>query len=347
MRATVIHGPNDIRIEEVPDPVVRRPTDAVVRVVNACICGSDLWAYRGVAARVPGQRIGHEFLGVVEAVGAEVTGFTPGDFVLAPFVWSDGTCEFCREGLHTSCPEGGFWGQVGSDGGQGEAVRVPFADGTLVRLPREAAGEEKLLPGLLALSDVMSTGHHAAVSARVRPGATVAVVGDGAVGLCGVLAAHRLGAGRIIALGRHERRTAIARDFGATDVVAERGEAAVEAVRELTGGLGAHAVLEAVGTEESMRTAVSIARDGGTVGYVGVPHGGSAGVDISQMFDRNVSLAGGVAPARAYIPELLPDVLSGAIDPGAVFDRTVDLDGVPDGYRAMDERSALKVRIAF
>ncbi|MFD7448786.1 zinc-dependent alcohol dehydrogenase family protein [Kitasatospora sp. NPDC059827] len=347
MRATVIHGPNDIRIEEVPDPVVRRPTDAVVRVVNACICGSDLWAYRGVAARVPGQRIGHEFLGVVEAVGPEVTGFAPGDFVLAPFVWSDGTCEFCREGLHTSCPEGGFWGSVGSDGGQGEAVRVPFADGTLVKLPKEAAGEEKLLPGLLALSDVMSTGHHAAVSARVRPGATVAVVGDGAVGLCGVLAAHRLGAGRIIALGRHERRTAIARDFGATDVVAERGEAAVEAVRELTGGLGAHAVLEAVGTEESMRTALSITRDGGTVGYVGVPHGGSAGVDISQMFDRNVSLAGGVAPARAYIPELLPDVLSGAIDPGAVFDRTVDLDGVPDGYRAMDDRTALKVRIAF
>ncbi|MFD9689468.1 zinc-dependent alcohol dehydrogenase family protein [Kitasatospora sp. NPDC059146] len=347
MRATVIHGPNDIRIEEVPDPVVRRPTDAVVRVVNACICGSDLWAYRGVAARVPGQRIGHEFLGVVEAVGPEVTGFAPGDFVLAPFVWSDGTCGFCREGLHTSCPEGGFWGSVGSDGGQGEAVRVPFADGTLVKLPKEAAGEEKLLPGLLALSDVMSTGHHAAVSARVRPGATVAVVGDGAVGLCGVLAAHRLGAGRIIALGRHERRTAIARDFGATDVVAERGEAAVEAVRELTGGLGAHAVLEAVGTEESMRTALSITRDGGTVGYVGVPHGGSAGVDISQMFDRNVSLAGGVAPARAYIPELLPDVLSGAIDPGAVFDRTVDLDGVPDGYRAMDDRTALKVRIAF
>ncbi|MFF2079156.1 zinc-dependent alcohol dehydrogenase family protein [Kitasatospora sp. NPDC058162] len=347
MRATVIHGPNDIRIEEVPDPVLRRPTDAVVRVVNACICGSDLWAYRGVASRVAGQRIGHEFLGIVEEVGAEVTGFRPGDFVLAPFVWSDGTCEFCREGLHTSCPEGGIWGQVGSDGGQGEAVRVPFADGTLVGLPREAAGEEKLLPGLLALSDVMSTGHHAAVSAGVRPGATVAVVGDGAVGLCGVLAAHRLGAGRIIALGRHERRTAIARDFGATDVVAERGEAAVEAVRELTGGLGAHAVLEAVGTAESLRTAVSIARDGGAVGYVGVPHGGSAGVDISQMFDRNVTLAGGVAPARAYIPELLPDVLSGAIDPGAVFDRTVDLDGVPDGYRAMHERTALKVRIAL
>ncbi|MFE6826262.1 zinc-dependent alcohol dehydrogenase family protein [Streptomyces sp. NPDC057690] len=347
MRATVIHGPHDIRIEEAPDPVVRQPTDAVVRVVSACICGSDLWAYRGVASRTAGQRIGHEFLGMVEAVGSEVRDLRPGDFVVAPFVWSDGTCDYCREGLQTSCPQGGFWGEVGSDGGQGEAVRVPFADGTLVKLPKETADEEKLLPGLLALSDVMSTGHHAAVAARVRPGATVAVVGDGAVGLCGVLAAQRLGAGRIIALGRHEQRTAIARTFGATDVVAERGEAAIEAVKDLTRGQGAHAVLEAVGTEESMRTAISIARDGGAVGYVGVPHGGSAGVDISQMFDRNVTLAGGVAPARAYIPELLPDVLSGAINPGLVFDRTVDLDGVPDGYRAMDDRTALKIRIAF
>ncbi|MDH6129441.1 zinc-dependent alcohol dehydrogenase family protein [Kitasatospora sp. GP82] len=347
MRATVIHGPNDIRIEEVPDPRVQRPTDAVVRVVNACICGSDLWAYRGVAAREAGQRIGHEFVGIVEEVGSEVSGFKPGDFVVAPFVWSDGSCDFCREGLHTSCPEGGFWGQVGSDGGQGEAVRVPYADGTLVQLPKDAASDERLLPGLLALSDVMSTGHHAAVSAGVRPGATVAVVGDGAVGLCGVLAAHRLGAARVIALGRHQVRTDIARKFGATDVVAERGEAAIEAVKELTGGQGAHAVLEAVGTEESMRTAISVARDGGAVGYVGVPHGGSAGVDIGQMFGRNVSLNGGVAPARAYIPELLPDVLSGAIDPGLVFDRTVDLAGVPDGYRAMDERTALKVRIGF
>ncbi|WP_033220321.1 zinc-dependent alcohol dehydrogenase family protein [Kitasatospora phosalacinea] len=347
MRATVIHGPQDIRIEEVPDPRIERPGDAVVRVLNACICGSDLWAYRGVAKRQAGQRIGHEFLGFVEEVGAEVRGFAVGDLVVAPFVWSDGVCEYCREGLQTSCPHGGFWGTPGSDGGQGEAVRVPFADGTLVKLPKEAAGDEKLLPGLLALSDVMSTGHHAAVSAGVRPGATVAVVGDGAVGLCGVLAAHRLGAGRIIALGRHEGRTAIARSFGATDVVPERGEAAIEAVRELTGGQGAHAVLEAVGTEESMRTAISIARDGGAVGYVGVPHGGSAGVDIGQMFNRNVQLRGGVAPARAYIPELLADVLSGAIDPGAVFDRTVGLDEVPEGYRAMDERTALKVRIAF
>ncbi|MFF4652271.1 zinc-dependent alcohol dehydrogenase family protein [Streptomyces sp. NPDC001380] len=347
MRATVIHGPHDIRVEEVPDAAVRQPTDAVVRVVLACICGSDLWAYRGVAARRPGQRIGHEFLGVVEEVGSEVAGVRPGDLVVAPFVWSDGVCDFCREGLQTSCLHGGFWGEPGSDGGQGEAVRVPFADGTLVGLPAEALGDDRLLTALLALSDVMSTGHHAALAAGVRPGSTVAVVGDGAVGLCGVLAARRLGAERIIAMGRHKTRTDIARDFGATDVVAERGEEAVAAVRELTGGQGAHAVLEAVGTEDSMRTAVSITRDGGFVGYVGVPHGGSAGIDIGQMFNRNVGLRGGVAPARAYIPELLEDVLSGRIDPSPVFDRTVGLDGVPDGYRAMDDRSALKVRVTF
>jgi len=347
MRATLIQGPHDIRVEEVPDPVVREPGDAVVRTVLACICGSDLWAYRGVAARQPGQRIGHEFLGVVESVGPEVRGFKAGDLVVAPFVWSDGVCAFCREGLQTSCPHGGFWGSVGSDGGQGEAVRVPFADGTLVQLPKDAAADPRLLTALLALSDVMSTGHHAALAAGVRPGSTVAVVGDGAVGLCGVLAARRLGAERIIALGRHPDRTAIARTFGATDIVAVRGEEAVAAVRELTGGVGAHAVLEAVGTEESMRTAISVARDGGAVGYVGVPHGGSAGVDISQMFNRNVALRGGVAPARAYIPELLADVLAGVIDPSPVFDATVDLDGVPGGYKAMDERTALKVKIAF
>jgi hypothetical protein len=347
MRATVIHGPNDIRIEDVPDAAMRTPTDAVVRVVLSCVCGSDLWAYRGIAKRQAGQRIGHEFLGVVEQTGAEVSSVRPGDLVVAPFVWSDGVCDFCREGLHTSCPHGGFWGQPGSDGGQGEAVRVPFADGTLVKLPAGAAGDDRLLTAILALSDVMATGHHAAVSARVRPGATVAVVGDGAVGLCGVLAARRLGAEQIIMLGRHRARTDIACAFGATEVVAERGEAAVAAVRELTKGQGAHAVLEAVGTEESMRTAISVTRDGGAVGFVGVPHGGSAGVDIGQMFGRNVSLNGGVAPARAYIPELLADVLAGTLDPSPVFDQTVPLDEVPDGYRAMDERTALKVRISF
>ncbi|MER5886325.1 zinc-dependent alcohol dehydrogenase family protein [Streptomyces sp. NPDC001941] len=343
MRATTIHAPFDMRVEDVPDPVVRQPTDAVVRVLRACICGSDLWAYRGESARKPGQRIGHEFLGIVEEAGQDVSGFAPGDLVVAPFVWSDGTCDFCGEGLQTSCPQGGFWGTPGSDGGQGEAVRVPFADGTLVKLPAEAAGDDRLLAALLALSDVMGTGHHAALGAGVTKGSTVAVVGDGAVGLCGVLAARRLGAERIIALGRHQARTDIARTFGATDVVAERGEAAVAAVRELTGGQGAHAVIEAVGTEQSMRTAVEITRDGGSIGYVGVPHGSGTGLDLGVMFDRNIALRGGVAPVRAYIPELLPDVLDGTIDPSPVFDMTVDIEGVPGGYKAMDDRSALKV----
>ncbi|MEU8620881.1 zinc-dependent alcohol dehydrogenase family protein [Streptomyces sp. NPDC048623] len=345
MRATTIHAPFDMRVADVPDPVIKQSTDVVVRVVRACICGSDLWAYRGESARQPGQRIGHEFLGLVEEVGADVRDFRTGDLVVAPFVWSDGSCEYCAEGLHTSCPNGGFWGSVGSDGGQGEAVRVPYADGTLVKLPAEAASDDHLLTALLALSDVMGTGHHAALGAGVRKGGTVAVVGDGAVGLCGVLAAKRLGAERIIALGRHTARTDIARTFGATDVVAERGEAAEAAVRELTGGQGAHAVIEAVGTEQSMRTAVNITRDGGSIGYVGVPHGSGTGLDLSVMFDRNIALRGGVAPVRAYIPELLPDVLDGTIDPSPVFDLTVDLDGVPGGYRAMDERTALKVLV--
>ncbi|MFF3309784.1 zinc-dependent alcohol dehydrogenase family protein [Streptomyces sp. NPDC002952] len=346
MRATTIHAPYNMRVEDVPDPVAQLPTDAVVRVLRSCICGSDLWAYRGEAARKPGQRIGHEFLGVVEETGSEVTGVRRGDLVVAPFMWSDGVCDHCREGLTTSCEHGGFWGSVGYDGGQGEAVRVPFADGTLVRLPKEAASDERLLSALLTLSDVMGTGHHAALGAGVRPGATVAVVGDGAVGLCAVLAARRLGAERIIALGRHEVRTDIARRFGATDVVAERGEAAVTAVRELTRGQGAHCVVEAVGTEQSMSTAVNITRDGGAVGFVGVPHGSGTGLDLSVMFDRNIALRGGVAPVRAYIPELLPDVLDGTIDPSPVFDRTVGLEDVPEGYRSMDERTALKVMIA-
>ncbi|MEV7296493.1 zinc-dependent alcohol dehydrogenase family protein [Streptomyces microflavus] len=345
MRATVIHAPHDIRVEEVPDPAIRQPTDAVVRVLRACICGSDLWAYRGESARQPGQRIGHEFLGVVEETGAGVGGFAVGDLVVAPFVWSDGTCAYCAEGLTTSCPEGGFWGSVGSDGGQGEAVRVPYADGTLVKLPAAAASDDRLLTALLALSDVLGTGHHAALGAGVTKGSTVAVVGDGAVGLCGVLAARRLGAERIIELGRHSARTDIARRFGATDVVAERGEAALAAVRELTRGEGAHSVIEAVGTEQSMRTALDIVRDGGAIGYVGVPHGSASGVDLGVMFDRNIALRGGVAPVRTYIPELLPDVLDGTIDPSPVFDLSIGLDEVPAGYRAMDGRTALKVLI--
>lgn len=347
MRATVIHAPHDVRVEEVPDPRIQRPGDAVVRVVRACVCGSDLWAHRGESAREPGQRIGHEFLGVVEETGAEVSGLRAGDLVVAPFMWSDGVCDYCAEGLTTSCVDGGFWGSVGSDGGQGEAVRVPYADTTLVKLPAAALSDDRLLTALLALSDVMGTGHHAAVGAGVRPGATVAVVGDGAVGLCGVLAAKRLGAERIIALGRHQARTDIARAFGATDVVAARGEEAVAAVRELTGGQGAHAVIEAVGTEQSMRTAVGVTRDGGAIGFVGVPHGSGTGLDLGRMFDRNLALRGGVAPVRAYLPELLPDVLDGSIDPSPVFDLSVDLDGVPGGYAAMDDRTALKVLVRF
>ncbi|MEU8894034.1 zinc-dependent alcohol dehydrogenase family protein [Streptomyces sp. NPDC048442] len=345
MRATVIHAPHDIRVEEVPDPIVQLPTDVVVRVLRACICGSDLWAYRGESARKPGQRIGHEFLGIVEEAGAEVRAFRTGDLVVAPFVWSDGTCDYCTEGLTTSCPQGGFWGSVGSDGGQGEAVRVPLADGTLVKLPADAASDDRLLAALASLADVMGTGHHAAVGAGARPGGTVAVVGDGAVGLCGVLAAKRLGADRIIAMGRHRSRTDLARTFGATDVVASRGDEAVAAVQELTGGQGAHSVIEAVGTEQSMHTAVSITRDGGAIGYVGVPHGSATGLDLGVMFGRNIALRGGVAPVRTYLPELLVDVLNGTIDPSPVFDLTVGLDGVPDGYKAMDTRTALKVLI--
>ena len=331
-----------------PDPRIEHPGDAVVRVLRACICGSDLWAYRGESPREAGQRIGHEFLGVVEEAGAGVAGFRAGDLVVAPFVWSDGACDYCAEGLPTSCPARRLLGLGGlrRRPGRGRAGAVRRRDAGR-SCPTTPPRDDRLLSALLTLSDVLGTGHHAAVGAGVRPGATVAVVGDGAVGLCGVLAAHRLGAERIIALGRHRARTDLARTFGATDVVAERGEAAVEAVRELTGGQGAHAVIEAVGTEESMRTALHITRDGGAIGYVGVPHGSGTGLDLGVMFDRNVALRGGVAPVRTYIPELLPDILSGTIDPSPVFDLAVGLDGVPDGYRAMDERTALKVLVTF
>jgi threonine dehydrogenase-like Zn-dependent dehydrogenase len=340
MRATLMYGAGDVRVEDVPDATIREPTDALLRITRACICGSDLWPYKKKDSADDGDRMGHEFIGVVEDVGAEVSTVARGDVVVAPFVYSDGTCDFCQEGLHTSCRHGGFWG-AGTDGGQGEAVRVPQADGTLVKL--DVPEDDALMPSLLTLSDVFATGHHAAVSAGVKDGHTVAVVGDGAVGLCGVLAARRLGAEQIILLGRHTDRTDLGRDFGATDVVAERGKEAVQRVRELTGGDGVHAVLECVGLGDSMRTAISIARPGATVGRVGVPQDGD--IPGGNSFRRNVRIAGGIAPARAYIEELLPDVLEGRLDPGRVFDRTVDLGGVPDGYRAMNDREALKVLI--
>ena len=309
---------------------------------HACICGSDLWPYKTLEHSEAGRRMGHEAIGVVEAVGAEVRTLKAGDVVVMPFAYSDGTCAFCREGLHTSCVHGGFFGIGEADGAQAEALRVPQADGTLVALP--VGEDDALMPSLLTLSDVMGTGHHAAVAAGVGPGKTAAVVGDGAVGLCGVIAARRLGAEQVILLGRHPDRIALATEFGATDVVSERGDEAVERVRELTGGYGVHSVLECVGLEQSMLTAVGIARPGGAVGRVGVPQDET--MPASQpAFLKNLTVGGGPAPVRAYIEELLPDVLDGRIQPGRVFDRVVPLDGVPDGYRAMNDREAIKVMV--
>jgi threonine dehydrogenase-like Zn-dependent dehydrogenase len=318
------------------------PTDAVVRVTRSAICGSDLWPYRSMEPNDSGRRMGHEFIGVIEAVGDDVRTVSAGDAVVAPFVWSDGTCVLCQAGLQPSCLHGGRYGLDGVDGGQGEAVRVPQADGTLVGLP--AGVDDALMPSLLTLSDVMSTGHHAALSARVGPGTIVAVVGDGAVGLCAVLASRRLGAERIILLGRHPDRIALGRDFGATDLVSERGDEAVERVRELTDGLGVHAALECVGFGESTRTSLRIVRPGGAVARVGVPQEDTI-PEASSSFFANITISGGPAPARAYIEGLLPDVLEGRIEPGRVFDRTAKLDEVPDGYRAMDARESIKVLI--
>jgi threonine dehydrogenase-like Zn-dependent dehydrogenase len=342
MRATVMYGVGDVRVENVPDACVIKPTDALVRVSRACICGSDLWPYKSMETSDAGVVMGHEAIGVVEEVGADVRTVKRGDLVVMPFAWSDGTCDFCREGLHTSCLHGGFFGNPEVAGAQAEAVRVPLADGTLYALP--VGGDDALLASLLTLSDVMGTGHHAAVAARVSPGKSVAVVGDGAVGLCGVIAARRLGAEQIIIMGRHADRIALAREFGATGVVSERGDEAIERVRDLTKGFGAHSVLECVGTEQAMLTAVSIVRPGGAVGRVGVPH--YEMIPAAQpTFYSNVTVGGGPAPVRAYIEELLPDVLEGRIEPGRVFDRVVGLEGVPDGYRAMNEREALKVMV--
>jgi hypothetical protein len=337
-----MYGAGDVRVETVPDARLVEPTDALVAVTHAAICGSDLWPYRSMEPSENGRPMGHEFIGAVEAVGADVRSVKKGDLVVAPFVWSDGTCVFCREGLHTSCLHGGRYGLDGVDGGQGEAVRVPQADGTLVPVP--VGRDDELMPSLLALTDVMATGHHAALAAGVGPGKTVAVVGDGAVGLCGVLAARRLGAERVIILGRHADRLAVAGAFGATDVVSERGGEAAERVRELSDGLGVNCALECVGYEEATVTALSIVRPGGAVGRVGVPQEESIPEGISTFFD-NVTIAGGPAPARAYIEELLPDVLEGRIEPGRVFDRVASLDEVPDGYRAMNDREAIKVMV--
>jgi threonine dehydrogenase-like Zn-dependent dehydrogenase len=341
MRATLMYGAGDVRVETVPNPTIQLPTDAIVRVVAGCICGSDLWPYASKPASDDGARMGHEFVGIVDELGSDVTGLSIGDFVIAPFVASDGTCDFCVEGLQTSCRHGGHWGGT-DDGGQGEFVRVPQASGTLVVVP--AGFDEALIPSLLSLSDVMCTGFHAATMARIVPGQSVTVIGDGAVGLSAVLSAKLLGAGQIILMGRHEARTDLGREFGATDVVAERGDEGIARVKELTGGDGTHVVLEAVGLKSAIETAIAVVRDGGVISRVGAPQFGEVPLGFPE-FMRNITLTGGVAPARAYIDELLPLVLDGTIEPGKVFDRTIGFDEVAAGYQAMADRDALKVLI--
>lgn len=333
MYAAVIHGERDVRYQQRPEPVVLEPTDAVIRTVATCVCGSDLWRYRGITPVPRPTPIGHEYCGIVESVGEQVTTVGPGQFVVGGFLNSDNTCPLCLKGAHANCLHGG-----GYDGCQAEYIRIPNADGTLVATP--GLPPDDLVPSLLTLSDVLCTGWHAAVSAGVAGGSSVAVVGDGAVGLCAVLAAVQLGASSVIAMSRHADRQAIASAFGATHLVAERGEAGIAAVRELTGGIGADCVLECVGTQDARDQAVGSVRDGGSIGLVGLPHGG---VDVERLFWRNVGIKGGPAPVRAYLPQLMELVLARAIDPGRVFDLELPLAEVAEAYVAMDQRRATKV----
>jgi threonine dehydrogenase-like Zn-dependent dehydrogenase len=333
MRGAVIHAPGDVRFEQLDDPKIERPTDAIIRTVVTCVCGSDLWPYRGVEPIGDPHPMGHEYVGVVEEVGSEVTAVKPGQFVVGSFATSDNTCANCRNGWQSSCLHREFMSTC-----QADLVRIPNAQGTLVATPEHP--DEKLLPSLLAVSDVMGTGWYAAVAAEVQPGTTAVVVGDGAVGLCGVIAAKELGAERIIAMSRHESRQKLATEFGATDIVTERGDDGVAAIKELTDGIGADAVLECVGTAESMRQALHSARPGGNVGFVGVPH--DVQIAGEELFFSHVGLRGGPAPVRRFLPDLIDRVLDGHIDPGAVFDLTLPLDQVAEGYRAMDERRAIK-----
>ncbi len=334
MRVTTIHGTRDIRLEERPTPTIEAPTDAIVKVTAGCICGSDLWPYRGENDITPGDTIGHEMVGVIEEVGSEVSSFKAGDFVIAPFCHCDNTCPHCRAGANNACVNLGI-----TTGGQGEYAKVTQAEGSLVKT--DGMPDASLLPSLLTLSDVFPTGWHCAAAAGVEPGHTVVVVGDGAVGLCAVMAAAEMGAEQVIAMSRHEQRQEIARQFGATHIVEERGKEGAERVKEITKGIGADAVLECVGTDGSMKQAFGCARPGSTVGFVGVPHG--VELPVRRMFQKNIGLAGGMAPVRRYLPELLELVTSETVDPGLVFDLRLPLDKVAEGYRAMDERTAIKV----
>ncbi|MEV0894106.1 alcohol dehydrogenase catalytic domain-containing protein [Promicromonospora sp. NPDC050262] len=345
MKATVMYGAGDVRVETVADPTVRLPTDAVVRTVRTCICGSDLHPYHSMPGTEHGQTMGHELLAVVEEVGSAVTAVRPGDLVIAPFAFADNTCPICRDGFQTACPHGGFYATPQTPGLQAELARIPLADGSLVPVPGVTEKDEAVLPSLLTLSDVYLTGYHAAFMARVRPGQTVTVIGDGAVGLSAVLAAKQFGAERIILMGRHMARTDLGREWGATDVVAERGEEGIQQVVDLTGGEGSHVVLEAVGHMPAYTQSVGVVRAGGVISRVGVPQYEDAPVGFGSLFGKNITLTGGPAPVRAYIEQAVPLVLDGTIEPGRVFDRTLSIDEVPAGYAAMDAREALKVLV--
>jgi len=333
MQGAVLHGPRDVRFEQRAMPAIVQPTDAIISLSAACICGSDLWPYRGIQLISQPVLMGHEYCGIVEEVGSEVTSITRGQFVIGSFFASDNTCPNCQRGYQTSCQH-----RQSVVGAQAPFLRVPLADGTLV--PTRDVPADGVVASLLALSDVMGTGWFAADAANVTPGNTVVVVGDGAVGLLGVLSAKQMGAGRIIAMSRHETRQALAREFGATDIVTERGDQGIERIRQLTNGLGADSVLECVGTQESMKQAIESTRAGGSIGYVGVPHGVT--LDGADLFFRHVRLHGGPAPVRRYLPRLIDLVLTGTINPGRVFDLVLPLDQVAEGYRAMDERRAIK-----
>jgi threonine dehydrogenase-like Zn-dependent dehydrogenase len=335
MRGAVLHAPGDIRVEQRPDPRIEKRSDAIIGLAATCVCGSDLWPYRGIESVDGPAPMGHEYVGIVEEVGSDVRDVKPGQFVVGSFFASDNTCEICGAGHQSRCVLAELMGTIGT---QAEYARVPLADGTLVATPELPSDD--LVPSLLAASDVLGTGWFAAVAADVQPGKTVAVVGDGAVGLLGVLAAQQLGAERIIAFSRHESRQALAREFGATDVVTTRGDEGVAEVKELTGGLGAHSVIEAVGTQEAMMQAIRATRPGGHVGYVGVSHDVSLPGD--ELFYSGVHLHGGPAPVRRFLPELIDLITSRAIDPGKVFDLTLPLDQAAEGYQAMDERRAIK-----
>lgn len=339
-----MHGAGDVRVETVPDPVIRQPTDAIVRTVRACICGSDLHPYHSLAHTAAGRPMGHELIGVVEETGTAVSSIREGDFVIASFAFQDNTCVFCREGVQTSCVRGGFYGSTETGGLQAEFARIPQADGSLVAVPG-IDDRSDLLTSLLTLSDVYLTGWHAAHLGRVEPGKTVTVIGDGAVGLSAVLAARQRGAERIILMGRHQDRTDLGAEFGATDIVTERGADGIATVMELTRGEGSQVVIEAVGLMPAYEQAYGIVRPGGVISRVGVPQYEDAPVGFGSLFGKNATLTGGPAPVRAYIEQALPDVLAGRINPGRVFDHSVSLDDVPAGYEAMDARKVLKVLV--